>query len=240
MRRPSMRLILGGLAVLLLVGALAWARSDRGFPPRKPAERPPLMLITTLPILFPEEFTLKAIDSPAFLVIDHRYRLIPIGTTQAGELRRARMLMMAHALAQPAEALVDLDRWVRDGGRLLLLADPKLDWPSKRALGDTLRPPPVFADTGLLAHWGLRLDAPAEDGLAMRELGGFKVQTSSPGRLQGRGCKIGRDGFVAHCKVGKGRVTVVADADFLRLFDGAGYDADNANGLLAELAALER
>ena len=74
------------------------------------------------------------------------------------------MLLMAHPLAQPAEALVDLDRWVRDGGRLLLLADPKLDWPSKRALGDTLRPPPAFADTGLLAHWGLRLDAPADGG----------------------------------------------------------------------------
>ena len=35
-------------------------------------------------------------------------------------------------------------------------------------------------------------------------------------------------------------MTVVADADFLRLFDGEGDGADNANGLLAELAALER
>ena len=56
--------------------------------------------------------------------------------------------------------LVELDQWVRGGGRLLLLADPMLEWPSERPLGDRLRPPPAFADTGLLAHWGLRLERP--------------------------------------------------------------------------------
>ena len=48
---------------------------------------------------------------------------------------------MAHPLAQPAEDLVALDDWVRGGGRVLLLADPMLEWPSKRPLGDPLRPP---------------------------------------------------------------------------------------------------
>ena len=62
---------------------------------------------------------------------------------------------MAQPLAQPAEDLVALDDWVRGGGRVLLLADPMLEWPSKRPLGDPLRPPPMFMDTGLLAHWGL-------------------------------------------------------------------------------------
>ena len=71
---------------------------------------------------------------------------------------------MAHPLAQTAENLVALDAWVRGGGRVLLLADPMLEWPSKRPLGDPLRPPPMFMDTGLLAHWGLRLDAPDERG----------------------------------------------------------------------------
>ena len=239
-RRFSTRLMLGGLAVLLLAGALAWSRSDRGFPPRPEAQRPPLMLVTTLPLIFPEELSFKAIDSPAILVVEHRYRIIPIGITDAAQLRQARMLFMAHPLAQPAEALVDLDQWVRGGGRLLLLADPKLDWPSKRALGDVLRPPPSFADTGLLAHWGLRLEAPAENGLVKRELGGFSILTSSPGQLHGGACDIGKAGFVAHCRIGKGKATIVADADFLRLFDGDGQGADNANGLLAELSALER
>jgi hypothetical protein len=239
-RRLSVRLILGGLVALLLAGALAWSRSDRGFPPRAEAKRPPLMLVTTLPMLFPEELSLKAIDSPAVVVIDHRYRVIPIGITESAQLRQARMLFMAHPLAQPAEALVDLDQWVRGGGRLLLLADPKLDWPSKGAFGDVLRPPQSFADTGLLAHWGLRLEAPAEDGLVKRKLGGFTILTSSPGQLDGKACDIGTDGFVAHCRIGKGKATIVADADFLRLFDGDGLGAENNDGLLAELSALER
>ena len=129
------------------------------------------------------------------------------------------------------EDLVALDRWVRDGGRLLLLADPMLEWPSKRPLGDPLRPPPMFADTGLLAHWGLRLDAPEEPGKATREFGARTVETMSPGTLYGR-CAIGRDGFVAHCRIGKGKATVVADADLL----GAEINLDR---LIEELATLE-
>ena len=61
---------------------------------------------------------------------------------------------MAHPLAQTAENLVALDQWVRGGGRVLLLADPMLEWPSERPLGDPLRPPPMFMDTGLLAPLG--------------------------------------------------------------------------------------
>ena len=80
---------------------------------------------------------------------------------------------MAQPRAQPAEDLVALDNWVRGGGRVLLLADPMLEWPSERPLGDPFRPPPTFADTGLLAHWGLKLDAPDEPGRRVGELGGY-------------------------------------------------------------------
>ena len=103
--------------------------------------------------------------------------MVPIGTTDAASLKQGRLLLLAHPLAQPAEALVDLDRWVREGGGVLLLADPKLEWPSKRPLGDKLRPPPAFADTGLLEHWGLRLDAPDEAGPRQLQLGGRPILT---------------------------------------------------------------
>jgi hypothetical protein len=134
--------------------------------------------------------------------------------------------------------LVDLDRWVRDGGKLLLLADPALDWHSERPLGDSLRLPPSFADTGLLAHWGLRLDMPEERGPKQRELGDFSILTSSPGELSGK-CKIGGDGLVAHCRVGKGLATIVADADFLNVEELDGRTGQNLDALLAELARLE-
>jgi hypothetical protein len=162
----------------------------------------------------------------------------PVGVADAETLEQGRLLLMAHPLAQPAEALVDLDRWVRDGGRLLLLADPALDWESDRPLGDTFRPPPAFADTGLLAHWGLRLDAPDERGPRQLSLGGQPILTASPGALAGK-CRISKDRLVAHCRIGKGEATIVADADFLNVEDLDGPTANNLNAMLAELAALE-
>jgi hypothetical protein len=233
-------LILG--VVLVAAVALAVAAGSRGpqpLPPRPPDERPTLLLLTSLPLMFGEEFSLQQSGSPALKALETRYRVVPISVTDAQELAKGRLLLMAHSLAQPAEDLVALDEWVRRGGRVLLLADPMLEWPSKRPLGDRLRPPPMFMDTGLLAHWGLRLDAPDERGARVRKLGGFDVMTASPGQLFGA-CRINGDRLVAHCTVGKGRATIVADADLLdsdRLGPGA---AHNLDALLEELAQLER
>jgi hypothetical protein len=232
-------LILG--VVLVAAVALAVAAGSRGPqppPPRPPGERPTLLLLTSLPLIFGEDFSLRQNGSPALKALETRYRVVPISVTDPGELAKGRLLLMAHPIAQPAEDLVALDEWVRRGGRVLLLADPMLEWPSERPLGDRLRPPPMFMDTGLLAHWGLRLDAPAERGPRTGKLGGFDVVTVSPGQLSGA-CRIGSDGLVAHCAVGKGRATIVADADLLdsdRLGSGAEHNLD---ALLEELARLE-
>ena len=235
------RRMLGGLAALGLAGAAAFAvaRSDRveQAEARPASERPVLMLVTTLPIVFPEEFTLDAKGSKALTALETRYKVIPIGTTDARSLGQGRLLLMAHPLAQPAEDLVALDQWIRAGGRVLVLADPLLEWPSKRPLGDKLRPPPAFADTGLLSHWGLTLTAP-ETGPRQSSLAGFEILTASPGSLAGR-CDIRDRGFVARCDVGKGEATVVADADFLNVEDLDGPTEQNLGALLAELAAME-
>ena len=166
-------------------------------------------------------------------------KVIPISTTDEDSLQRGRLLLMAHPLAQPAEALVDLDLWVRGGGNVMLLADPKLEWPSSRPLGDKLRPPPSFADTGLLAHWGLKLEAPTATGPVQRQLGERRILAASPGTLSGS-CHVMPGGFVAHCSIGKGKATVVADADFLNIEQLDGPTSANLDGLLAELATLER
>jgi hypothetical protein len=220
--------------LVLVAGAVAISSGRRPgeFQPREAAERPKLMLVTSLPLIFPEEFTLEGGGSKALAALETRYAVVPIGTTDTQSLKQGRLLLMAHPLAQPAESLVELDRWVRGGGRLLLLADPRLDWPSSRPLGDRLRPPPSFADTGLLAHWGLRLEAPDEPGPKERDLGGRTVRTDSPGSLSGT-CRVSSDGFVARCRLGNGRATIVADADLLNV-------EANLDALLAELAALER
>jgi hypothetical protein len=225
-RRALLLIAIGIIAAATLV--LAQMSGGR-LGPR--AEKPTLLLLTSLPLMFSEDFSLEGGGSAALKKLHSRYRVVPISVTDQSELAKGRLLMMAQPHAQTAENLVALDEWVRRGGRVLLLADPMLEWPSKRALGDPQRPPPMFADTGLLLHWGVRLDAPDKRGPA-RELGGHRVASVSPGLLYG-GCAITADRMVARCKVGRGEATVVADADLL-----IGGD-DNLDAVLAELAKLE-
>ncbi|QIK79216.1 hypothetical protein G7077_10230 [Sphingomonas piscis] len=238
--RRTARIATALLVLLLLVGAAALIRAHRtepSLPSRPAAERPTLLLLTSLPLVFGERMSLTEGGAPALTALETRYTVVPVSAADAATLGRAGLLLMAHARAQTAENLVALDKWVRSGGRLLLLADPALEWESQRPLGDPFRPSPMFTDTGLLAHWGLRLDAPAEKGPTSRKMAGREIETLSPGKLSGS-CSISRDGFTADCALGQGRAVVVADADFL---DAGRFEKGPANldSLLAELATLE-
>jgi hypothetical protein len=230
---PAMIAVLLVAAALVLFLAMRAGQSSTA--ERK--QKPTLLLLTSLPLVFSEEFSLSAAGSPALDALAKRYRVTPISATDPADLAKGRLLLMAHPLAQTAENLVTLDEWVRRGGHILLLADPRLEWPSKRPLGDPLRPPSMFMDTGLLGHWGLRLNGPIELGPTHGQLAGFDVATISPGQLSGS-CAIGGGGLVAHCRIGKGRATVIADADLLDVgeLDDAGHNLD---AILSELSALE-
>jgi hypothetical protein len=204
--------------------ALALRRDGPSIAERPVEQRPALALLTSLPLIFGEKFGLDGGGSVALSRLEQRYNVVPIGVADAASLKGRRLLLMAHPRAQPAEVLVELDRWVGNGGRVLLLADPMLSWESGRPIGDPLRPPLSFADTGLLKHWGVELSA-----------GGGKVpvETPSPGMLVSERCEIDDGGFIARCAVGKGRATIIADADFL---NGEPKDLDL---LMTELARLE-
>jgi len=239
MTRARLRALL--VAMVLIAGAaiaVAVARQDRAPAARPPAERPTLLLLTSLPLVFGENFSVDG-GSRVMSALETRYRVVPISVTDDADLAKGRLLLMAHPLAQPAEDLVALDAWVRRGGRVLLLADPALDWPSQRPLGDPLRPPPMFTDTGLLGHWGLRLHLPDARGPQQRQLGGQRILTVSPGHLEGK-CAISADELVAACRVGQGHVSIIADADFLNVEALDGSAQHNLDALLAELAALEQ
>ena len=218
---------LGAAALLAAGGAVGLAVADRQEPPkaRPAAERPTLALLTSLPLMFGESFGLESGGSAALARLEQRYAVVPIAVADAASLKGQELLLMAHPRAQPAEVLVELDQWVRDGGRVLLLADPLLSWESKRPLGDPLRPPPAFADTGLLGHWGV--------GLAPGNERPLPVETPSPGTLTSERCQMISDGFIARCSIGKGRATIIADADFL----GAG--PSGLDLLATELESLE-
>lgn len=244
MKARRARLALAAAAVIaVLVAALLLTPAGPAPPPERPAgERPELLLLTALPIVFAERLTLDSAGSPALEALQSRYRVVPISVTAASELGKGKLLLMAQPQAQPAEALVELDQWVRGGGRVLLLADPALEWPSERPPGDKLAPPVAFADTGLLGHWGLTLNAPDARGPASRTIAGRQVRTISAGTLvaTGTNCATAADGLIARCRPGNGRATVIADSDFLNpgVIEGASAES-NLGLLLDELARLE-
>jgi hypothetical protein len=224
-------------AALLIAAALA-AACTRDQQRSETSDKPTLLLLTSLPLVFGEQFSVEG-GSPALTALREHYRVVPVSVTSEAELRKGQLLLLAQPIAQTPENLVALDTWVRGGGRVMLLADPLLEWPSERPLGDPLRPPPMFMDTGLLKHWGLRLDAPEQRGPQTRVLGGKEILTASPGLLEGA-CDVGADRLVAQCAVGKGWATIVADADFLDVEHLDGPTEQNLAALLAELAKIAR
>lgn len=232
-----------GWAAALVAVALAACRDEAA-----PAEaaKPIVHVLTSLPLLFDEGFGLGPAKGEAAVFLRQRYTLKPIDLPS--QLPPGAVLLAAQPRALPAEELVALDAWVRNGGKLLLLADPLLEWQSERALGDRLRPPVSFADTGLLANWGLRLDAPDKRGIKLVPSGDVEIAYLSPGQLiaDRSDCRIEGKGEFANCQIGKGRALVVADADWLNieaLKNGGTDPGDNLFAItlmLAELGAEAR
>ena len=226
-------------AVPLLALALAGCGDEAA--PARLAPSPDLALLTSLPLALGEGFTLDAPNHPLMDQLERSYSVRLIDGPE--QLRAGGLMLAVQPQALTAERLVALDRWVRRGGRLLLLADSRFVWESSRALGDKARPPFAYQDTGLLRHWGLTL-APGADGPALRQLGGMEVLTGSPGTLEaadGSGCKVESADPVARCAMGRGTVVVVADADLVQVGVPGGLDGPTEQkhqAVAAELGQL--
>lgn len=182
------------------------------------AELPELMLMTGLPIIWGERGAFDPASRPAaaYQALEQEFTIKPLDYLDDESLS-GRLLLLAQPRALAPAELVALDRWVRGGGHVLILADPALAWPSDLPLGDIRRPPPVGLLGPLLAHWGLELDAPSEPKLADTSIGNRKLRLASPGRfrLVGGNCALVQDGLLADCRVGRGRALLLADADLL-------------------------
>lgn len=223
-------------ALLLLAGCQDATEAGN---PRLP--KPKLFLLTPLPIVWSESFGIDQQGSPVLTALERDYRVTPVDLP--GQVPDGALLLAAQPRALPAEELVALDSWIRRGGRLMLLADPLLEWPSNLPAGDSRRAPVAFADTGLLDHWGLRLDAPDERGPRQLILAGHSVLVASPGKLEksGGNCEVEPNGLAARCHLGDGEAMIIADADFLHVGGGElDGSTSNLSTLVSQLAALSR
>ena len=141
-----------------------------------------------------------------------------------------------------------LDNWVRSGGRLLILADPALQWGSLYPLGDKRRPLFTSLLSPVFTHWGLELVLPITDDSprAIRRISAFNIRTVTPGEWLPKGrlsqrCSISSKGLLADCRIGKGRAVLLADADMLDVafWEGRGMRMLTSGDEFANLAFVE-
>lgn len=229
-------------AVLVALALAGCERADGGAVSENRAveAKPGLAVLTSLPIFFANDFSVEPVASPLRDVLEDKWSLKLLSTSNADGLEGEEVALLLHPPVQTAEALVDLDEWVRGGGRLLLLADPLLEWPSELPLGDPRAPPPFFMDTGLLAHWGVRLHGPEEDvdDAALMAPGRGRLEVTSEDCAKADDAASGLENFIVHCRLGEGHALIIADVDMANPVVNEGRGTRFLLDQLARLAAL--
>jgi hypothetical protein len=223
-----------GLAALLLLALFFWGSGLRPYealvlgptgPRQTAAPRPPLLLLTALPIVWGTGAgLLDGRPAESYRVLEREFAVRPIDAIEPRTLAGARLMLLAQPRLLAPEELVALDDWVRGGGRLLVLTDPSLVEGADLPLLDVRRPPERGLLGPLLDHWGLRLE---ETGAAqVSDLLGAagrlrRLRLIRPGRFEASGgaCRVGPRPWLARCAIGGGQALLVADADLL--MDGA-------------------
>ena len=189
--------------------------------------REPLGLMGTIPIYWGES------DGPGDILggkgeahwarteLEKDWDLRPVSYLSAEALAPLESLLLAQPRALSGEENVALDAWVRAGGHLLLFVDPLMTGHSRFAIGDRRRPQDVAMLSPILGHWGLRLelDEGVESGRSLTDASGIALPVDIPGRfalVEGEGsCALSTTAVLAHCRIGRGRATILADAAVL-------------------------
>jgi hypothetical protein len=182
------------------------------------SDRPRVTLLTALPLVWGEGDAADVLAgrtgrSETLKAMDGRLDIRPIDTLSADTLGHDAAMIAQPRRLTPQE-LVALDKWVRAGGKAMIFADPELVWPSRYAPGDNRRAPPVTLLDPLFAHWGVALGDSDHEERALQP-GAALVTVLAAGTWTGpKGCSAGGT-YVLDCRIGKGRVILVGDADVL-------------------------
>jgi ABC-type uncharacterized transport system/Domain of unknown function (DUF4350) len=186
-------------------------------------QRPNVEVLTSLP-LFWGEGDLASVFSPGggrsrFIVeLEKEYHVTGVDTFDAARLGPDGLLILIQPPSIPPDELAALDAWVRGGGRLLILADPDLVWPSDVPPGDRRRPPASTLLDPLFTHWGLALEGMrAPPAISSEMIDGKSVALVNPGRWASTNaaCTLRDRQLVAECNIDHGHVVMLADADLV-------------------------
>jgi hypothetical protein len=228
-------------AVLLPLAALAACK------PVAAPSKPVIGLSTSLPILWGEGGDIRGQlggEAPqhwALAILENHGQVLPLDTLAGPRgslpLPREGVLVLAQPRPFMPEENVALDGWVRNGGRLLVFADPMLTAPSRFALGDPRAPQQIVMLSPILRHWGLelRFDPEQPGGEHLVDATGTALTVDLAGSFAvspKAHCRLEADAVVADCRIGKGRVLAVGDASV--------FDGDDAGRRATFAALLER
>lgn len=186
-------------------------------------------LFTTLPIYWGEGADISSILSGGGEtdwvrgLIEQRFAITPLDALEPDTIEGTQRLIMAQPRPLAPSENVALDQWVREGGRLLIFADPMLTRHSEFAIGDRRRQQDVVVLSPILTRWGLELffdeDQPEGERWVKAYGGEFPANLAGRFALRAPGeeaeCFVSETGLLAQCNVGKGRVTLLADAAVL-------------------------
>lgn len=210
------------LGVIFFLSAMRYFQSDEG------GIKPKIGLMTTLPLQWSEggieaELSEDAQPHPAYARLQEQYDVRPVDSFDMLDGKAMDMLILAQPRALTPAELVKLDGWVRAGGRLLVFADPALQWGSLYPIGDKRRPLFTTMLSPLFSHWGLELVLPmtGQEAITLLNVNGLTLRTQTAGEwIEKPGenkdaCRIFEQRILADCKIGKGRALLVADADLL-------------------------
>ncbi len=192
-----------------------------------------LALMTSLPLVWGDAQDIETVIAgegdphPFYTHLQRSYTVTPVDSLTAdGVLSPGHpdILLLAQNRPLAPEELVALDDWIRAGGRAVIMADPLLAMESGYPIGDKRRPQGVSLMSPLFNRWGLDFIFDEENAGPVRiEGGNYDVRAFAVGGFAMRpeqdlniaACTISELPMLARCQVGKGRATLIADADML-------------------------
>lgn len=251
------------LAALLLAGLAGCEAAPANPSAPAPDAIPPvkLGLMTSLPLYWPLGTGIDALASGTAAVpwqraaLERAYLLEPLDTLspipgltrdapETDPLAGLDFLAVVQPRGLAPADNVALDRWVRGGGQLLLALDPALTGEYDLPLGDPRRPVDAAPIPPVVARWGLAVgfDEGQERAVKADMLAGEALPLALAGVVRvtdpaAADCTIVAGGAAARCAVGKGRVTLIADAG---IFEHPELAGEGGAGLGALVAAAFR
>lgn len=183
-------------------------------------ERPKVTVVTSLPIIWGEKGPFEPGSRPAasWLALQEEFSLRPVDFLDSESLDETQLMLLAQPRQLSPQELVSLDEWVRGGGRILILADAALAWPSDLPPGDVRRAISTNMLTPLLSHWRIEVGTP-DNAAHTQRIGDRQLLLAGSAALNSRNPACRQEAsFVLDCRIGRGRAIVVADADLLHDF----------------------